>query len=93
MAVVPEQLTDVLARALAPRLRTATRRSPDAPPAPCGSAVIRMLRVGLRCAAGIDVDHDRADRDTGAQLTMPTTVLQPDWGAAVGYDAAAVWRA
>lgn len=24
---------------------------------------------------------------------MPVTVLQQDWGAALGYDAAAVWRA
>lgn len=24
---------------------------------------------------------------------MPVTVLQQDWGAAVGYDATAVWRA
>lgn len=24
---------------------------------------------------------------------MPVTVLQQDWGAALGYDAAALWRA
>ncbi len=26
-------------------------------------------------------------------LTMPVTVIQQDWGAALGYDAAALWRA
>ena len=31
-----------------------------------------------RAAAGIDLDHDRADRDTGRRLTVPTLVL---WGA------------
>jgi haloacetate dehalogenase len=30
-----------------------------------------------RASAGIDLDHDRADRDTGRRLTMPTLVL---WG-------------
>jgi haloacetate dehalogenase len=27
------------------------------------------------------------------RLRMPVTVVQQDWGAALGYDAAAVWRA
>jgi thioesterase domain-containing protein len=46
------------------------------------------------CAsAGIDVDHDQADRDTGNRLRMPVTVLQQDWGVALGFDAAALWRA
>jgi haloacetate dehalogenase len=46
-----------------------------------------------RASAGIDVVHDRADRDAGRVLGMPVSVLQQDWGAALGYDAAAVWRA
>ena len=25
-------------------------------------------------------------------MTMPVTVLQQDWGAALGYDAAGLWR-
>ena len=46
-----------------------------------------------RASAGIDVEHDQADRAAGNRLRMPVTVLQQDWGAALGYDAAALWRA
>ncbi len=46
-----------------------------------------------RASAGIDVDHDRADREAGNRLKMPVTVLQQDWGAALGYDAEALWGA
>ncbi|MFA1540138.1 alpha/beta fold hydrolase [Actinomadura monticuli] len=46
-----------------------------------------------RASAGIDVEHDTADRDAGNRLRMPVTVLQQDWGAALGYDAVALWRA
>ena len=42
---------------------------------------------------GIDTEHDLADRKAGNQLQMPVTVLQQDWGAALGFDAAALWRA
>ncbi|MCL2553583.1 MAG: alpha/beta hydrolase, partial [Actinomycetia bacterium] len=42
---------------------------------------------------GIDVAHDQADLDAGSQLAMPVTVVQQDWGAQLGYDAAAVWTA
>lgn len=34
-----------------------------------------------------------ADPDAGNRLRMPVTVLQQDWGAALGFDAAALWRA
>ncbi|MFI0768235.1 alpha/beta fold hydrolase [Streptomyces sp. NPDC021218] len=56
-------------------------------------AAVRSIVADYRASAGVDVDHDRADRDAGRRLTMPVTVLQQDWGAALGYDAAAVWRA
>ena len=46
-----------------------------------------------RASAGIDVEHDRADRDADITLRMPVTVLQQDWGSALGFDAAARWRA
>jgi hypothetical protein len=45
-----------------------------------------------RASAGIDLDHDRADRTAGNTLAMPVTVIQQDWGAALAYDAAAVGR-
>ncbi|MFE9066314.1 alpha/beta fold hydrolase [Streptomyces violaceusniger] len=56
-------------------------------------AAVPSIVADYRASAGVDVDHDRADRDAGRRLTMPVTVLQQDWGAALGYDAAAVWRA
>lgn len=38
------------------------------------------------------MEHDRVDRAAGHQLKMPVTVLQQDWGAALGFDAAALWH-
>lgn len=35
----------------------------------------------------------RADRDAGNRLTMPVALLQQDWGAALGFDASALWNA
>ncbi|AXH92572.1 alpha/beta fold hydrolase [Micromonospora aurantiaca] len=73
---------------------------PAAMPADVRAEYLRASREAVdsivadyRASAGIDVAHDRADRDAGRRLTMPTTVVQQDWGAALGYDAAAVWRA
>jgi pimeloyl-ACP methyl ester carboxylesterase len=39
-----------------------------------------------RATAGIDIVHDQADLDAGHQFQMPVTVIQQDWGAALGYD-------
>ncbi|MES4903084.1 MULTISPECIES: alpha/beta hydrolase [unclassified Streptomyces] len=58
----------------------------------CREAVPSIV-ADYRASAGIDTDHDRADRAAGRRLGMPVTVLQQDWGAALGYDAAALWRA
>ncbi|MCZ7429493.1 alpha/beta hydrolase [Micromonospora sp. WMMA1949] len=73
---------------------------PAAMPAEVRAEYLRASREAVdsivadyRASAGIDVAHDRADRDAGRRLTMPVTVIQQDWGAALGYDAAAVWRA
>ncbi|MET9300113.1 alpha/beta hydrolase [Micromonospora aurantiaca] len=73
---------------------------PAAMPAEVRAEYLRASREAVdsivadyRASAGIDVTHDRADRDAGRRLAMPTTVIQQDWGAALGYDAAAVWRA
>ncbi|MGF7234487.1 MAG: alpha/beta fold hydrolase [Frankia sp.] len=54
---------------------------------------IPSIVADYRASAGIDVDHDRADRAAGRRLPMPVTVLQQDWGSALGYDGAALWRA
>ncbi|MFH9175982.1 alpha/beta fold hydrolase [Streptomyces albogriseolus] len=73
---------------------------PDALPPEVRAAYLRASRAAVpsivadyRASAGVDIEHDRADLDAGTRLTMPVTVLQQDWGAQLGYDAAAVWRA
>ncbi|GIH16179.1 alpha/beta fold hydrolase [Rugosimonospora africana] len=54
---------------------------------------VTSIVADYRASAGIDVEHDRADRAAGNRLAMPVTVLAQDWGAALGYDAAGLWRA
>ena len=54
---------------------------------------VPSIVADYRASAGPDVAHDQADRDAGRRLTTPVTVLQQDWGAALGYDAAALWGA
>ncbi|GAA4204202.1 alpha/beta hydrolase [Streptosporangium oxazolinicum] len=56
-------------------------------------AAVTSIVADYRASAGIDVVHDRADRDAGNRLRMPVTVLQQDWGAALGFDAVALWSA
>ncbi len=56
----------------------------------CRDAVPSII-ADYRASAGIDVEHDQADRDAGNQLQMPVTVLQQNWGAVLGFDAAALW--
>ncbi|MEU9338810.1 alpha/beta hydrolase [Streptomyces sp. NPDC048290] len=57
------------------------------------AAAVPSIVADYRASAGIDVTHDQADLDAGSQLAMPVTVVQQDWGARLGYDAAEVWRA
>jgi pimeloyl-ACP methyl ester carboxylesterase len=73
---------------------------PDAIPADIRAAYLDACRAAVpsivadyRASAGIDIEHDRADRAAGRTLRMPVTVLQQDFGAALGYDAAALWGA
>jgi haloacetate dehalogenase len=56
-------------------------------------ARVPSIVADYRASAGVDVEHDRADRDAGRRLTMPVAVLQQDWGSALGFDAAALWSA
>jgi haloacetate dehalogenase len=74
--------------------------NPQAIPADVRTAYLDASRVAVtsivadyRASAGIDVVHDQADRDAGNRLAMPVTVLQQDWGAALGFNAAALWSA
>ncbi|MFJ9371470.1 alpha/beta fold hydrolase [Nocardia sp. NPDC101769] len=53
---------------------------------------VPSIVADYRATAGIDLEMDRADRKAGAQLTMPIAVISQDWGARLGFDAAALWR-
>ncbi|HET6858123.1 MAG TPA: alpha/beta hydrolase [Streptomyces sp.] len=52
---------------------------------------VPSIVADYRASAGIDIEHDRADRAAGHRLSMPVTVVQQDWGTALGFDAAALW--
>ncbi|RKR86832.1 pimeloyl-ACP methyl ester carboxylesterase [Micromonospora pisi] len=74
-------------------------RNPDAIPADVRAAYLAASRAAVtsivadyRASAYVDVEHDTVDRAAGNRLRMPVTVLQQDWGAALGFDAAALWR-
>ncbi|WP_371927652.1 alpha/beta fold hydrolase [Lentzea sp. HUAS12] len=54
---------------------------------------VTSIVADYRASATIDVEHDTADRDAGTRLKMPVTVLQQDWGAALGFDARRLWEA
>jgi pimeloyl-ACP methyl ester carboxylesterase len=97
---LPEQMIAASADAFFGSFLDAWTKDPDAIPTPVRAEYLRASREAVpsivadcRASAGIDIDHDRTDRANGNLLSMPVTVVQQDWGAALGYDAAAVWRA
>jgi pimeloyl-ACP methyl ester carboxylesterase len=97
---LPEQMISASADAFFGHFLDAWAIDPQAVPAGVRAAYLDACRDAVpsivadyRASAGIDVEHDRADRDAGNRLPMPVTVLQQDWGAALGYDAAALWSA
>ncbi|MEU4645325.1 alpha/beta hydrolase [Micromonospora sp. NPDC023814] len=97
---LPEQLIGASPDAFFGHFLDAWTRDPDALPADVRAAYLRASREAVtsivadyRASAGVDVEHDRADRAAGNRLRMPVTVLQQDWGSALGYDAAGLWRA
>lgn len=53
---------------------------------------IQSIVADYRASANIDVEHDRADLAAGRVLDMPVTVMQQDWGSAIGFDAKERWR-
>ncbi|MEU5180683.1 alpha/beta fold hydrolase [Streptomyces longwoodensis] len=57
------------------------------------AAAVPSIVADYRASAGVDLDHDGADRDAGRRLAMPVTVLQQHWGAALGYHAEGLWSA
>lgn len=55
-------------------------------------AAVDSIVADYRASAGIDLEHDRADRAAERVLTMPVTVIQQDWGVTLGFDAEEIWR-
>ncbi|GAA4379503.1 alpha/beta hydrolase [Actinomadura verrucosospora] len=97
---LPEQLISGAPDAFFGHFLDAWTNDPSAIPPDVRAAYLDACRAAVpsivadyRASAGIDVDHDTADREAGNRLRMPVTVLQQDWGAALGYDAAALWGA
>ncbi|PZS31091.1 MAG: alpha/beta hydrolase [Pseudonocardiales bacterium] len=56
------------------------------------AAAVDSIVADYRASAGIDLEHDRADRAAGHTLRMPVTAVQQDWGSQLGFDGAALWR-
>jgi haloacetate dehalogenase len=99
-AGLPEEMIAGSADAFFGHFLDAWIRHPEAIPAEVRDEYLRASREAVpsivadyRASAGIDVDHDEADRRAGRRLTMPVTVVQQDWGTALGYEAAALWGA
>ncbi|MBU4616229.1 alpha/beta fold hydrolase [Rhodococcus sp. GG48] len=97
---LPEQMIEATADAFFGYFLDAWTPNPDAMPAEIRAEYLRASREAVpsivadyRASAGIDVEHDRADRESGRRLAMPVTVVQQNWGDALGYDAVALWRA
>ena len=96
---LPEQLISASADAFFGYFLDSWAQKPQAIPADLRAEYLKASREAVpsivadyRASAGIDIEHDQADRAAGSRLTMPVTVVQQDWGAALGYDAAALWR-
>ncbi|MEV6482222.1 alpha/beta hydrolase [Streptomyces sp. NPDC051576] len=97
---LPEQLIAAAPDAFFGHFLDLWTNAPQAIPADIRSAYLEACRAAIpsivadyRASAGLDLAHDRTDRDAGHRLRMPVAVLQQDWGAALGFDAAALWSA
>nr|BFE84397.1 hypothetical protein GCM10020093_069980 [Planobispora longispora] len=97
---LPEQMIAASADAFFGHFLDIWTNDPRAIPADVRTAYLDASRAAVpsivadyRASATVDVDHDRTDREAGNRLRMPVAVLQQDWGAALGFDAAALWRA
>ncbi|WP_427888363.1 alpha/beta fold hydrolase [Kribbella sp. GL6] len=53
---------------------------------------VPSIVADYRASATVDVQHDEQDLAAGNKLRMPVTVIQQDWGTALGFDAAARWK-
>jgi haloacetate dehalogenase len=96
---LPEQMIGASADAFFGYFLDIWGQNPKAIPGEVRAEYLRASREAVpsivadyRASAGIDIEHDQADRAAGRSLAMPVTVVQQDWGAALGFDAAALWR-
>lgn len=96
---LPEQMISASADAFFGYFLDVWAQNPQVIPEDVRAEYLRASREAVpsivadyRASAGIDIEHDRADRAAGNRLPMPVTVVQQDWGAALGFDAAALWR-
>jgi haloacetate dehalogenase len=96
---LPERMISASADTFFRHFLDAWAKDPAAIPDDIRAEYLRASREAVpsivadyRASAGIDIEHDQADRVAGRVLSMPVTVVQRDWGAALGYDAAALWR-
>jgi pimeloyl-ACP methyl ester carboxylesterase len=97
---LPERMISASADAFFGHFLDIWIRNPDAIPADIRAAYLKASRGAVdsivadyRASAGVDVEHDQADRRAGNRLSMPVTVMQQDWGAVLGFDAKALWGA
>ncbi|MDI3421531.1 alpha/beta hydrolase [Streptomyces luteolus] len=97
---LPEAMIEASADTFFAHFLDTWTKDPAALPEDVRAAYLRASRTAVpsivadyRASAGIDTAHDRADRAAGNRLTMPVAVLQQDWGAALGFEAAALWGA
>ncbi|MFJ6986844.1 MULTISPECIES: alpha/beta hydrolase [unclassified Streptomyces] len=97
---LPEEMIRGAAEPFFGHFLDAWTKDPDALPADvrahylaASAAAVPSIVADYRASAGVDVGHDTADRESGTRLAMPVTVLQQDWGAALGYHAQGLWSA
>jgi pimeloyl-ACP methyl ester carboxylesterase len=97
---LPEQMIAASADAFFGHFLDIWTNDPQAIPADVRAVYLEASRTAVtsivadyRASAGVDVAHDQADRDAGNRLKMPVAVLQQDWGAALGFEAAKLWAA
>jgi haloacetate dehalogenase len=97
---LPEKMISASADAFFGHFLDVWANDPNAIPTDVRAAYLKASREAVpsivadyRASATVDVEHDQADRQAGNQLRMPVTVLQQDWGSALGFDAASRWRA
>jgi haloacetate dehalogenase len=97
---LPEELIEAGADAFFGHFLDSWTNDPTAIPADVRAHYLEACRAAVpsivadyRASATIDVTHDQADLAEGNKLRMPVTVIEQDWGTALGFDAAGRWQA